>query len=202
MRSCQCRSPAIWPLCLYFPSPSLAVWGFVGNLARTGGGQIDAEAGELDVRARWGIRAPSGCMPGPGKLQARDYTPDERAAIAEGAAALGMDEATALACLGERTGDVYLNDIAYWRNVPARVRSYSLGGYQVMKKWLSYREKDILGRSLTLDEITGLMNMARRMAALLLFQPALDANYRAVVVQGSNISLDDSPPLCSQLTEE
>ncbi len=124
-------------------------------------------------------------MPGPGKMQARDYTPDERAAIAEGAAALGMDEATALACVGEKTGDVYLNDIAYWRNVPARVWSYSLGGYQVMKKWLSYREKDILGRSLTLDEITGVMNMA----ALLLLQPALDANYRAVAGPGEVTAL-------------
>ena len=104
-----------------------------------------------------------------------------------------MDEAAALACLGEKTGDVYLNDIAYWRNVPARVWSYSLGGYQVMKKWLSYREKDILGRSLTLDEITGVMNMARRIAALLLLQPALDANYRAVAVQGEVTSLSATP---------
>jgi Type ISP C-terminal specificity domain len=153
-------------------------------LARTGGGQIDAEAGELDVRARWGIRAPSGCMPGPGKMQARDYTLEERAALAEGAAALGMGEAVALACLGAKTGDVYLNDIAYWRNVPACVWSYSLGGYQVMKKWLSYREKAILGRGLSLDEIGHMMNTARRIAALLLLQPALDANYRAVATGG------------------
>ena len=95
-----------------------------------------------------------------------------------------MDEAAALACLGAKTGDVYLNDVAYWRNVPARVWTYSLGGYQVMKKWLSYREKAILGRSLTLDEITGMMNAARRIAALLLLQPALDANYRAVAGGG------------------
>ena len=35
--------------------------------------------------------------------------------------------------------DIYLNDRAYWRNVPANVWGYKLGGYQVLKKWLSYR---------------------------------------------------------------
>jgi hypothetical protein len=61
--------------------------------------------------------------------------------------------------------------------VPANVWAYTLGGYQVIKKWLSYREKALLGRGLTLDEVTGVMNLARRIAALLLIQPALDANY-------------------------
>ncbi len=55
-----------------------------------------------------------------------------------------------------------------------------MGGYQVMKKWLSYREKSLLGRGLTLDEVTEVTHMARRIAALLLLGPALDANYRAV----------------------
>jgi hypothetical protein len=29
--------------------------------------------------------------------------------------------------------------------VPSRVWAYTLGGYQVIKKWLSYREHDVLG---------------------------------------------------------
>lgn len=70
--------------------------------------------------------------------------------------------------------------MAFWRCVPSRVWAYTLGGYQVMKKWLSYRERNLLGRSLTLDELTEVMHMARRIAALLLLQPALDANYQAV----------------------
>ena len=57
---------------------------------------------------------------------------------------------------------------------------YTLGGYQVLKKWLSYREKALLGRGLALDEVTEVQHTARRIAALLLLQPALDANYRAV----------------------
>ena len=64
--------------------------------------------------------------------------------------------------------------------MPSRVWTYTLGGYQVMKKWLSYRERSLLGRPLTLDELTEVMHMTRRIAALLLLQPALDANYRAV----------------------
>ena len=48
--------------------------------------------------------------------------------------------------LGATTFDVHLNDRAYWRNVPAAVWSYKLGGYQVLKKWLSYRERGVLDR--------------------------------------------------------
>ena len=47
------------------------------------------------------------------------------------------------------TGSIYLNDWAYWRNVPANLWSYKLGGYQVLKKWLSYRERKVLGRCST-----------------------------------------------------
>jgi hypothetical protein len=119
-------------------------------------------------------------MPSTGKLTERPYTPDERVALAKGAQALELDEPTLLACLGESTWDIYINDVAYWRNVPAGVWSYTLGGYQVTKKWLSYREKALLGRGLKLDEVTEVSHMARRIAALLLLRPALDANYRAV----------------------
>jgi len=33
-----------------------------------------------------------------------------------------------------------INEVANWRNIPAKVWSYYIGGYQVIKKWLSYRE--------------------------------------------------------------
>ena len=82
--------------------------------------------------------------------------------------------------LSERTCDVYLNDVAYWKNIPARVWEYTIGGYQVIKKWLSYRELELLGRPLTPDEAREAMNMARRIAAIVLLEPALDANYQAV----------------------
>jgi hypothetical protein len=64
--------------------------------------------------------------------------------------------------------------------VPTKVWEYTIGGYQVMKKWLSYREQPLLGRPLTPDEAREVTQMARRIAALLLLTPALDANYQAV----------------------
>ena len=57
---------------------------------------------------------------------------------------------------------------------------YTLGGYQVLKKWLSYREKALLGRGLTIDEVGYVQQVARRIAALLLLGPELDENYRRV----------------------
>jgi hypothetical protein len=50
----------------------------------------------------------------------------------------------------------------------------------VMKKWLSYREKTLLGRDLKVEEVREVTRMARRIAAILLLQPELDANYLAV----------------------
>jgi hypothetical protein len=44
---------------------------------------------------------------------------------------------------------------------PARVWDYTIGGYQVIKKWLSYREHDLLGRPLTTEEAREVMNIAR-----------------------------------------
>ena len=93
----------------------------------------------------------------------------ERAALADDAAALGPG-----------THDVFLNETACWRNVPERVWDFTIGGYQVLKKWLSYREQALLGRALTPDEARLFMQTARRLAALLLLQPALDKNYNAV----------------------
>jgi len=84
------------------------------------------------------------------------------------------------ACLGGACYDVFLNDVASWRCVPARVWKYAIGGYQVMKKWLSYRERPLLGRDLKADEARYVTEMARRIAAILLLEPALDENYERV----------------------
>ena len=69
----------------------------------------------------------------------------------------------------ERRGDmvdVYLNDRAYWKDVPVEVWEYRLGGYQVLKKWLSYRESKVLGRGLSVSEVSWWSEVARRVAAI------------------------------------
>jgi predicted helicase len=73
--------------------------------------------------------------------------------------------------------DVYLNDTTYWRGVPTEAWAYTLGGYQVLKKWLSYRETAVLGRPLQADEAREFMHICRRLTALLALTAALDANY-------------------------
>ena len=86
----------------------------------------------------------------------RDYTEAERAALGD-----------AIAMLSDTTCDVYLNEHAYWLNVPAAVWKYQLGGYQVLKKWLSYRESKVLGRSLKSEEVEHFTETARRIAAII-----------------------------------
>lgn len=57
---------------------------------------------------------------------------------------------------------------------------YHVGGYQVVKKWLGYRERGVLGRDLSAAEVNEVRDMFRRIAALLLLEPALDENYESV----------------------
>ena len=82
-------------------------------------------------------------------------------------------------CLGVTTSDVYLHDTAYWRNVQASVWEYTIGGYQVIKKWLSYREHALLGRALTTDEARKVTHMARCITAIVLLYPALGRSLRS-----------------------
>lgn len=160
----------------------------IGVISRVGGGQLQTEeeeakgkVSELRITAGWGHGGKGGItMPGKGKLIERDYTPEERKAIEGTAERLGLSTEEIFADLGERTCDVYLNDVAYWRNIPARVWNYTIGGYQVFKKWLSYREHKLLGRPLATDEAREVMNIARRIASILLLERSLDANYQAI----------------------
>jgi hypothetical protein len=153
----------------------------IAAISREGGGSLDPNSRDLDVTAGWGHLGKGGAvMPGKGKVIERDYCAKEREAVAEGSVALGLSAEQALNLLGERTLDVYLNNLAYWKNIPGHVWEYTIGGYQVIKKWLSYRERDILGRGLTMAEVHNVRDIARRIAAIILMEPALDANYEAV----------------------
>ena len=113
---------------------------------------------DFAVTAGWGhYGSGDAVMPGQGRVVKRAYTPDERAVL---------DDAGTV--LGETTFDIYLNHRASWRNVPNTVWRYKLGGYQVLKKWLSYRERDILARPLRPEEIQHFTDTARRIAAILM----------------------------------
>jgi hypothetical protein len=127
--------------------------------------QLNGNEGHFEVRARWGRSGHTGqVMPGPGLLSAPQVMSEYRSAA-----------------WGVEAVDVHLNDDVYWANVPSGVWAYTLGGYQVLKKWLSYRSYDVLGRSLHLHEVEEFTCIARRIAALLLLYPALNANYEAML---------------------
>ena len=111
---------------------------------------------DFALTAGWGhYGTGDAVMPGQGRIVEREYTPNERAALGE-----------AMSALGAKTLDVYLNDRAFWRNVPAAIWGYKLGGYQVLKKWLSYRQRDVLGRALLLGEVQHFTDTARRVAMI------------------------------------
>ena len=100
------------------------------------------------------------------------------------------------ALLGTATNDIYLNADAFWRNIPETVWGFTIGGYQVLKKWLSYREQPLLGRVLSSTEVRYVSSVARRLAALRLMAPELDANYRACAA--AHYPFPDAPPAAPQ----
>ena len=112
---------------------------------------------DFAVTAGWGYSgSPNAVMPGHGRAVERGYKPCEAAALGDAAP-----------MLGRTTFDIYLNQVAFLRNVPATVWTYKLDGYQILKKWLSYRERSILDRALTPQEVLDLVSIARRIAAIL-----------------------------------
>jgi hypothetical protein len=147
--------------------------------ARADGGQLDP-ARDFALSAGWGHAGKGGAtMPGRGRAVERAYTDEERGVLEAGAAERETSADQLYALLGETCYDVWLNDRAYWRCVPSRVWEYTLGGYQVIKKWLSYREAPLLGRPLRLEEVREVSHIARRIAAILLMEPALNDAYAA-----------------------
>ena len=113
---------------------------------------------DFSVTVGWGhYGSADAVMPGQGRVDERAYAPDERVAMGD-----------ALSTLGETTFDIYLNTRAFWRSVPSAVWNYKLGGYQVLKKWLSYRERSILDRPLLPEEVQHFTDTARRIGAILM----------------------------------
>ena len=138
----------------------------------------------LTISAGWGHyqKEKDIVMPGRGITTRREFIADEKNAIIEGAKDLEQAPDELMALWGSHTLDIYLNNEAFWSNVPEAVWEYAVGGYQVLKKWLSYRERQVLGRDITKDEAREFTHIVRRIAALLLLEPELDKNYAATKV--------------------
>ena len=139
----------------------------IAVITRVGGGSLQQQ--EFALTVGWGHGGKNGVtMPGRGKVETRAADNNE------------LDSGIRRNDGPPQTLDVYLNNAAYWKNIPPAVWDYTIGGYQVIKKWLSYREQPLLDRELTIDEVREVTAMARRLAALILLQEKLDAHYYAV----------------------
>lgn len=136
----------------------------------------------LKLTAGWGYRGQgSTVMPGQGLAPERQWNAVEKEKLAALAAAQSLTSQEALTLLGESCVDVHLNGESFWSAVPINVWNYTLGGYQVLKKWLSYREFPLLGRPLHSEEANYFAQVVRRIAAIILLGPALDASYQAII---------------------
>ena len=150
------------------PTPALQK---IALISCTDGGNLNPDKGDLIINVGWGHGGKNGVtMPGKGKAIARQYTTAEMSVISPEMRKL----------LGTKTYDIYLNDRAYWQNIPAQVWEYTIGGYQVIKKWLSYREEKLLGRGLTIAEVQEVSEMTRRITAIILLESDLDDNYQNI----------------------
>ena len=116
-------------------------------------------------------------MPGGGKITERAWTDAEKVNLSQLATRHDLDLDSMFGVIGEQAVDVHINADAKWEGVPSKVWAFTLGGYQVLKKWLSYREAAVLGRSLTGDEALHFAKTARRITEILCMGPALDATH-------------------------
>ncbi len=143
----------------------------------------------LKLTAGWGSRGQgSTVMPGRGMSPARLWTDAEQEKLATLAMTQSLTLEDALALLGETCVDVHLNGASLWTAVPVNVWNYTLGGYQVLKKWLSYREYPLLSRPLHPEEAAYFAQVVRRITAIILLGPALDASYQAILPTATGLS--------------
>jgi hypothetical protein len=163
----------------------VAEWSFLAALRLP----LDPNLDEvLKLTAGWGHKGQgSTVMPGRGLALERPWTEDEREKLGVLAIDQSLTLEDTLTLLGETCVDVHLNGDAHWSAVPVNVWNYTLGGYQALKKWLSYREftpeptSPLLHRALRPEEAAYFAQVVRRIAAILLLGPALDASYRAIL---------------------
>jgi hypothetical protein len=154
-----------------------------GNASTRRGRRVEAVLDDVKDQERESAR---NVMPGNGRLHRRGYSNKERRALEGLGLGMGLHAGAVYAALGHDACDIYLDRNVYWRNVPSNVWEYRIGGYQVLKKWLSYREHTILGRELRREEIGYFTEMVRRLTTLRLLESELDRNFAHVRDHGGD----------------
>ncbi|WP_182908705.1 type ISP restriction/modification enzyme [Microbispora sp. H13382] len=157
----------------------------IGQITRTDGKPASPQEGDLDVTG-WAViqyrTQRSGAISRLvfariGRIEIRTRDALERQGF--------TDEEIDL--LGAEVVDVHLNDNVYWRGIPQAVWDYKIGGFPVLRKWLSYRDKTTLGRGLSTAEARQFTDICIRLTKLVLLGPALDANYMNTTSQNTTL---------------
>jgi hypothetical protein len=151
----------------------------LGVPARTGREARMLRGNALQIDDRWLADS---------RIAVRDYSGEELSAIDDFARGHSLTTDHALELLGDKTCDIYLNDKAFWRNVPMNVWTFSHAGSPPLRSWIAARTISDLGRPLNRDEAGHVAGVIRRIATLLLLQPALRRNAQSVD------SREESPP--------
>ncbi len=140
----------------------------LGALRKQDGEQMTSDDLKIDV-TYWGG--------GKGRWKPRPFTEEERPTAKE------KDPTDdSLAAWGIRTGDLFINDTAFFANVPEAVWTYRLGGYPVLKKWLGYRQADRRGgKPLTDMDRHWFRSIVQRIAALPALSAKLDSLYQEII---------------------
>ena len=144
----------------------------VALVTRSDGQAVDPDAGAVKLSWNWGYKSGAGVtMPGNGHRLERAFAPGENADYPAHWPAQTLDLG-----LWRAEGGGVTTTLG---NVPIAVWDFTLGGYGVLKKWMSYRDEAVIGRALTRAEAMELSLIARKIASLIALQSALDENYRA-----------------------
>jgi len=140
-----------------------------GELTHRAGKPVEEGDASLEVTENWGYFAARGIVqPGGGKIETR--APDNREA----------DALEKLGCARDTpVCDIWASEDLSWSGVPKPVSETIIGGYPVIKKWLSYRDHRVLGRALHLSEAREVENMVRRLTSLWALENKLDSSYES-----------------------
>lgn len=90
-------------------------------------------------------------VPGQGHAVECNYRLEARATIGD-----------ALPALGEPSNDIYLNADANWSEVSTAVLNFRLCGNRMFKKWILYRDREILDCKILQEEARSQMNLTCR----------------------------------------
>ncbi|MDR1535767.1 MAG: hypothetical protein LBU64_11850 [Planctomycetota bacterium] len=131
--------------------------------------------GEWPLSPVWSVKSKINAVrPGKGETHSRTYTAKEEDELAATLRNYRIDWQSVREAFGSKTVDVVLCDGVCWKNIPEVVWEFEIGGYKVLRKWLSYRGANVFGQNFSMEDSVVFSDIARRLVILILIGLALD----------------------------